>query len=371
MRSIRRLAFLALLLTFVSQFAWAQKNPPIPKPPQVPLTQLVDNRFARWDRNHNDVLELVEVDHLIEDHSVHGRQAALAVCLRNHMMNKGNPPTLPHQRLRKLVEDHDFVKSVEQHFKHLETIERELFLPTDPNLATFNQGGLQDCYLLSAIAAQVHRSPRAIRQMIHPQVTGGFQVVFGDGHKIQTASLTDSELLLGARLGQRHGSWLAVLEKSYGIIRKRDRAKKGDKAARAADNVPFATLNFGDSRPIISLLTGRQAESLRLGKSVPSDHVHNLLADRSKKRRLLCVGKNKDKAPPGIVNNHVYAILGYDVHERHVNIFNPWGNNFTPKGSPGAANGYATKNGLFTVPLDQFREVFTDVVYETDRPLKK
>ena len=51
---------------------------------------------------------------------------------------------------------------------------------------------------LSAIAAQVHRNPKAIREMIHPEVTGGFRVVFGDGQKIEVAPLTDGELLLGS-----------------------------------------------------------------------------------------------------------------------------------------------------------------------------
>ena len=68
--------------------------------------------------------------------------------------------------------------------KQLETIDRDLFLPTDPDLSTFNQGRLGDCYLLSTIAAEAHRSPKAVRGMIRPEVTGGFQVVFGNGQKI-------------------------------------------------------------------------------------------------------------------------------------------------------------------------------------------
>ncbi len=371
MCTIRTVALLVLLWLFVSPLALAQKNAPQSKAAQEPLTQVVEKHFAHWDRDHNDALELSEVDHLIEDHSVHGRQAALVVCLRRHLTDKGNQPSLPHKQLLKLVEERDFAKSVEQTLKHLETIDRELFLTSDPDLATFSQGRLNDCYLLAAIAAQAHRSPKAIREMIHPEVTGGFLVVFGDGRKIQVPSLTDSELLLGAKLDHRHGSWLAVLEKSYGIIRRREHAKKGDKAARDADTVPFETLNFGNSEEIISLLTGRQAGSLQLGKSSRPDQVHKLLTEMTKQRRLLCVGKNKDKGPPGIVNSHVYAILGYDGRERHVTIFNPWGNNFTPKGPPGIANGYETKNGLFIVSLDQFHTVFSDVVYETDRLLTK
>jgi hypothetical protein len=313
----------------------------------------------------------VEVDHQIEDHSVHGRQAALIVCLRHHLTDKSkNPPTLPHQQLLKLVEDKDFLKSVNQTAKHLETIERELFLPTDPDLNTFSQGRLSDCYLLATIAAHAHRSPKAIREMIHHEVTGGFHVVYGDGQKIQVAPLTDSELLMGAHLDNRHGSWLAVLEKSYGMIRKHERLKKGDKAAKDAATVPFETLNYGDSKPIISLLTGRQADALLLSKS-HVDQVHTVLTDATKKRRLICVGKNKDPGPPAIVTTHLYAILDYDSQKRQVTVFNPWGNNFTPKGPQGLTNGYATKNGVFVIPLDQFQKLFADIDFETDRPLAK
>jgi hypothetical protein len=389
MNSISRVALLALAailaaLPAPAQEKLAQQKPADSKPALVPLTPLIERGFPRWDRDHDDALELVEVDRLIEDHTVHGRLAALIVQLRYHMTSKqhvpdkghttdkDHPPALTHPQLLSLVAEAAFVKQVDQSLKHLEEIDRELFLATDPDLATFNQGRLNDCYLLSAIAAQAHRNPKAIREMIHPQVTGGFQVVYGDGQKIPVEPLTDCELLLGARLDQRHGSWLAVVEKSYGIIRKREHARKSDKETPlAADTVPFETLDWGNSGVIISLLTGRQCDSLKLGKSSHPDQVHTLLADVMQKKRLVCVSKNSDQPPPGIVSNHVYAILGYNAQQRHVSLFNPWGNTFTPKGSPGIANGYTTKNGLFSVPLDEFHSVFSNVVYETDRPLKK
>ena len=272
----------------------------------------------------------------------------------------------------KLLEEHNFVKSVEQTSHRLETINRELFLPTDPDLTTFQQGRLGDCYLLSVIAALLHRSPNVIREMIHPEVTGGFQVVFGDGQKIQVAPLTDSELLLGAKLDNRHGSWLAVLEKAYGIIRKRDREKEAKRVAPASSTVPVETLDSGDPGVIISLMTGHHAESLRLGKAADANQVHNLLTEMAKGKRLMCASaNNKEKPPPGMVNRHIYAILGYDAKKRQLTIFNPWGNSFNPKGPPGLENGYATKSGEFTVPLDQFEKVFSVVVYETDRWLPK
>jgi hypothetical protein len=368
---LRIAALAALIVTSACHRSWAQTTSSHSKTPHESLAKLAERHFADWDRDHNNVLELLEIDRAIEDHSVQGRHAALVVCLRYHMTGKGHQPSLAHPQLLHLLQEEAFQKEVERTTKHLETIDRELFLTTDPNLATFNQGRLNDCYLLSVIAAQTHRNPHSIREMIHPQVTGGFHVVFGDGQKIHVSSLTDGELLLGARLDNRHGSWLAVLEKSYGIIRKRDHAKKNGQGDLATGPIAVETLNFGNSGSIISLLTGHHTESVKLGTHSHSDQIHSLLTTTTAKRHLVCTSTNHDKPPPGMGTNHVYAILGYDAHQRHVKIFNPWGNNFTPKGPPGQTHGYETKNGFFTVPLDQFHIVFASVVYETERPLAK
>jgi hypothetical protein len=369
MRTIKTLTLLVLLLASGSRAAWAQKKADTQA--KVPFDQFVEKHFDRWDHNHDGVLTLDEVDHKVEDHSVVGREAAAIFRIRERMTAKGNPPHLSQQQLLSLAKNRGFEKSVEATTKQLETINRELFLPTDPDLSTFHQGRLGDCYLLCTIAAQVHRNPKPIRDMIHPVVTGGFQVAFGNGQKIQVARLTDTELLLGARMDSRHGSWLAVFEKAYGVIRKNRQVKKSKKPADAVQVVPEETLNGGCPAEIISLLTGRQTSLMDLGKAARREPLHNLLADTTRKRRLICISAVIDKPPPGVIRGHCYAIFGYDVKQRRVNIFNPWGNDFTPKGASGMANGYPTKHGLFTVPLDQFQQVFTQVIYEIDKPLGK
>lgn len=242
----------------------------------------------------------------------------------------GNP-----DELLRLVDTKDFSKNVDGTKKHLDSIDRELFLVKDPDLSTFNQGRLADCYFLSPIAAMAHRNARSIHDMIHPEVTGGFQVHFGDGQKIHISPLTDAELLIGARLDERHGSWLAVLEKAYGIVRKKEKAKKGEKATGSE---PIQSLNYGDSEPVIAMLTGHKAEKLMLAKS-NQDQVHTLFQRVTQRRHLTCIGKGDAPKIPGLVDGHIYAIMGYDPKGRHVNIFNPWGNNFTPKGDPGKSNG--------------------------------
>ena len=365
---VKILTILALLLAPGSRIASAQKPVNTPQEKEA-LNQFIDKHFARWDRNHDGVLELDEVDRKVEDHSVRGREAAVIFRIRQHLTAKGNQPRLSRQELLSLAKDRAFEKSVEATVKQLETIDRELFLPTDPDLSTFHQGRLGDCYLLCTIAAEAHRSPKAIRDMIHPEVTGGFQVVFGDGQKIQVAPLTDSELLLGAKMDSRHGSWLAVLEKAYGIIRERD-AQEEQKAGQCRGSC--RSKRSTAATPPDHFAADRPADGLvDLGQDGPSRAVHNLLAEMTKKRRLICLTEQVDKPPPGIGNHHAYAILGYDIQRRQVSIFNPWGNTFTPKGFAGPANGYPTQHGLFTVPLEQFQQVFTRVFYEADKPLAK
>ena len=371
MHHITRLLILVLLSAIGSQGIAAQKPVETRQEKEASLFQLVDKRFAHWDHNHNGILELDEVDRVIESRSVRGREAAVIVCIRRHLTSKGKEPRLSREELLALFRDRAFVKSAEATVKQLETINRDLFLPTDPDLSTFHQGRLGDCYLLSTIAAEAHRSPKALRSMIHPLVTGGFEVVFGNGQKIKVEFITDSELLLGAKLDSKHGSWLAVLEKAYGILRQRTRAKKENKPVNSSEVVPIATLSGGSAAPVIALLTGHQAASQSLNKSGKREQLHNLLVDLTRKRRLICLSTHNDNHPPGIVNNHVYALLAYDAELRKATIFNPWGNNFTPKGVPGLANGYATEHGLFGVPLAEIQQVFTGLSYETDKLLPK
>jgi hypothetical protein len=70
--------------------------------------------------------------------------------------------------------------------------------------------------------------------------------------------------------------------------------------------------------------------------------------------------------PPNITLNHAYAVVGYDESTDEVEIWNPHGQTFKPKGPPGLANGYATDHGHFKLPLDEAYQFFTSFTFETD-----
>ena len=117
MRTIKTLAMLVLLLALGSGAALAQKKNDPPK--QVPLNQFIDKHFAHWDRNHDDVLDIAEVDRSVEDHNVFGREAAVIFRIRERMTGKGKPSHLSHQQVLALAQDRAFEKAVDATAKQL------------------------------------------------------------------------------------------------------------------------------------------------------------------------------------------------------------------------------------------------------------
>ena len=243
------------------------------------------------------------------------------------MTGKGKPSYLSHQQVLALAQDRAYEKAVDATAKQLGTIDRELFLASDPDLSTFHQGRLGDCYLLCTVGRRRHSA--TVRKSRSP------------GSPTPNCSSA-------AELDSHHGSWLLVLEKAYAIIRERQRAKK-KKAGNGPTIVPEDTLNGGYPGEIISLLTGQRSANLDVKKTTRRDQAHNMLVDRMRKRRLVCISAVVAKPPPGMITDHCYAIFGYDGKERKVTIFNPWGNQFTAKGPPGLANGYSIQNRRLAV----------------------
>ena len=179
------------------------------------------------------------------------------------------------------------------------------------------------------------------------------------------------------RMDDAHGIWLAVLEKAFGIIREHKKTEKSGEPLDPIDNAPEELIGGGRAGPIISLLTGHETNIARNAQrdhkkdNILTDHqLHDLLVQLNRDRRLICTGVPRDsKRPPNIAGGHCYAVLGYDSTQRQLAIFNPWGQKFEPKGEPGPVNGYPTIHGTFNVPLEDFREIFGGIVYETTKPV--
>jgi hypothetical protein len=74
------------------------------------------------------------------------------------------------------------------------------------------------------------------------------------------------------------------------------------------------------------------------------------------------------KIPPNISIKHAYAIVSYDADTDMLEIWNPHGQNFTPKGPDGLQNGYTTKHGFFHIPLKDAYSFYSSFVFEVNAP---
>jgi len=376
------LLFFAIILGASMLCQAKPKNKPQPDNPQkdAGFRQLFTSLFTEWDSNGDGVLDMKELNAAIENPDVHGSDAAIAVYLHRHLQvdKEGQVNGLSLADVQALAASPDVQKIITSRAWHIEAINHSLFVPGDPNLATFHQGGIGDCYLLAVIGTYAFQHPEMVREMIQVQTNGGFEIEFGTGRTVEVGPLTDSELIMGASEGRDHGVWLSVLEKAYAQIDLENKERKTGQAIEAEDAVDTDFIGHGGYySPVIVLLSGHKVQGAPLGRWVKQDpqggleKAHELMAKLSVEHRLMATGSSGDKTkklPKGIVHGHIYGVLGYNPVTRMVTVFNPWGNQVKPKGPPGLVNGYPTEHGIFEVPLDEFVQIFAGFTYETDKP---
>lgn len=343
--------------------------------------QVVAADFPHWDSNHSGELSPDEIDALIENPQVKGEEAAAVIAIRN-IFTRGKrldkSKRLSRGQLLASAED----PSVENDFfwgnEEIKSCNYALFLPGDPNLLTVQQGRMGDCYFVAVIGALVSSKPEVVRNMIKSLPGNLFEVDFPDGTKAVIPAPTDAELMQGAKVGDNHGIWLDVLEKAFAQIRFGNNQKTNGGASETPPiKVARDILPGGRTPPGMERFSGHKVVSLFLDRPNGNDpqptaqQIHKLLVRLTQEHRLITAGSPKlgIKLPAGIVRRHCWAIVGYDPKSKLVHVFNPWGNDLEPKGTPGLINGYAVHHGVFEMPLQEFIQIFRKMNYETDQPL--
>ena len=237
---------------------------------------------------------------------------------------------------------------------------RDLFPQSLPSFDATHQGTLGDCPFVSTVGALVYRNPSAVKAMFAQNDDGSTTVSFGGGRKIKIVRLTDADIAIWSSAGT-NGLWLTVLEKAYRRVLLRTKVPDQQEKSDIYDR-------FGNTRTI-EILDGHQTRKIALRRiTASSPALATLRKDLNaalREHRLVKAGTPASKKVPGITPNHAYAILGYDQRTDLVHVWNPHGNNFSPRGSDGLQNGYATKTGQFDIPLKDVPQVFTDVTFET------
>jgi hypothetical protein len=360
--------------------------------PEAPrFSAVVALHFDAWDQDHNAVLSPEEIDRLVVDPAIRGKDAAALAAMKLVIRsNKIKPPELTRDFLEHHADDPageaveapadaraaarppaSLQKRFESALRRIGSANRELFADDTPDIDHCHQGPLGDCFVVAGIGALAHRDPSAIRKMISTRDDGSLTVDFPGGRAVTVPPLTDAEYALTSTTGGE-GYWLSVLEKAYGALRNSSRP-----ASRQTEETTDAIARGGSLATTLQALTGHAIDRTTLrARAVKDDaaaaslatSVRIKLSAAIKDRRLAGCGTGKDPCPPGINLTHAYAILGYDADADTVKIWNPHGNSFRPRGEPGLNNGYPTRGGQFEMPMADFVRVFNGMSIETDRP---
>jgi len=341
------------------------------------FAEVVRDHFDQWDLDQTGVLTPRAVEALIVRPTIHGPEAAALAAIHRLQKRKSHPlPALTQDWLTqgngKAKDFPPFESLYRENWKHISQLKRELFAEGAPSLQGSHQGHLGDCYLIAAVGAAVNRNPAAVQRLFVLNKDQSCSLHLPGGLTVHVPVLTDAEVALGASASGQ-GLWLNYLEKGYGIYKKQSRPGKPH------DPNPVDTVGHGgDSCATIRFLTGHHAEYLSLhhgaARGERGDHAllakAQLLLAAADARHLVCCSTGKGKLPPGVADDHVYAVLGYNKQTQAVEVWNPWGNKFEPKGQPGLEHGYPTAGGRFSLPLREFVQVFSGLYYETNQPAR-
>ncbi len=429
----------ALILLAAAPWAFAA-DPPASTPPrsEPQFAQVVRSRFQSWDSNHDGALSPAEVDQWTVDPQTKGDAAAAIATIKLAMRRKTDPiktftlamiegPAPKDPGATDVEEDDtamkdprtlsDLQKRYRASLRRIAQAQRTVFADDHPDLGSFHQGPLGDCYFVSMVGALAYHEPARLSGMLRPAADGSCAVQFPGQKTVDVPPLTDAQIAISSTAG-KDGLWLPVVEQAFGLHRQSSRAapQAGHESPPPdpRDDEPTDLIAHGGyAGTTIELLTGHDAARIGLGgvatktpepaktgqpsKSGPPDKsgeparpdsaaktpkpltdeqlqeraakMRELLPGLLENKRLVSVGTAKEfKLPPGINPSHAYAILAFDPSTDRVTIWNPHGNSFKPKGPPGLEHGYPTRGGRFDMPLAEVARVFRGFVYETDRP---
>ena len=342
-----------------------------------PFIEAVAARFYAWDLDHNETLSMEELDVAIKDPANSDQSAAaLAALKRASLSTNYTVPPLTFNNIRELAGRPPARHQPNLVRLYLDSLRRingftngQLFASSLPRLETIRQGHIGDCFCLAPIGAMVHRNPQEVASMF--SMAGEYHCVVKIGTEAVVVALpTDAERAMGRMANNSHdGLWVDLYEEAIGQLH--NSLKSPD---QQSDSSIEAIASGGSAGRVISDLTGHKVSgfSLEFGKDPAAPAalrdtrlaaLRRKLADATGQKRLVTCSTLKPTTP-GLTPRHVYALLAYDPIYDTIDLWNPHGNEFIPKGPPGLTNGYPTQNGLFTIPVPEFVQQFSGMAFE-------
>lgn len=317
------------------------------------LADLFDRNWAAWSHGQNVVTYRGLVDEM-PNPAYRGEDAAALAALAHKLQLS----RLESIALSQAIELANTDKPLQTRYANLAaslpTINRQLYASGQPNFAALHQGPIGDCFFFSGIGWLALNRPQVIMQAIQPLPNGQYQVKFPNGPQVVVPTPTDAEILFfNSSSTITDGLWVSILEKAVGSILPNYTQRVVDRAE------PEYNIALGGGPAMIEQIwTGAMPTVIYLDKRPSRQQVRSALI-RVQERRLMSQALTPRRSiAHSVAGDHVYAILGFDQSTDMVTIWNPWGDDFTPKGPQGLQNGYTRRHGVFKMPLGEFMEVY-------------
>lgn len=342
------------------------------------LLRIVDERFRRWDRNRDRRLSVREVDDVVADRSVLDDEAAAIAAVKRTLRMDNSNITLTQKQLEQLIRQRaanptdDLARMYAEGLRQIRSGSRRLFSSRRPQLDTIQQGRLGNCFVLAPLGAVLHASPDRVTRMFIEQANGRYGVRLG-GRVVQVDSPTDAERAQAAA-NEGDGVWVNVFEKAIGA------ALRIRGLAGTASTSIDAIAGGGSSAATLELITGYRPQRYVLGYSadpqISSRQVERYDAGLSKlleetlRNQRAAIATTASSNTPGLPHNHAYAVLEWNGRRQIIRLWNPHGGEHRPLGLAGPKFGYPTKDGIFEMPLSDFRDLFNGIAAETNRPYR-
>ena len=191
--------------------------------------------------------------------------------------------------------------------------------------------------------------------MIRELPDNHYFVQFPDGEQVVVDAPTDTELAYNESASTASdGIWMPVLEKAIGTL---DFAR--DAKTRAVADASLRVNLGGSAKLDVRRWTGNMVDSYLLSDPAQQARVRDALVAMASGRLMAQAVVLKTDKPSPIPSNHAYAILGFDPKGDVLTVWNPWGDDFNPRGPAGPENGWPRRHGVFQVPLAEFVRVFS------------
>lgn len=396
---------------------------PTTGPTRTPFTTIVAQDFDQWDTNDDHVLAADEIDALVLDPSIKGEDAAAVAAMK--IVLRGGKFTVP-PLTRDYFETYEQAVAAKKkptpnwdgYFRSSKrriTLGGELHWPAEGlSLKNMRQGPLGDCYLVAVVGAMVERDSSQLHAMVTPLPDRRFQIALPATQPIVVGPLTDAQIAISSTTAG-DGVWLALFEQVFGRLRatlagKVDTLEVTDLIARGGSTSASIAALTGHGRKLVYFPRNRdrdeEYQTARIRGEIvkaldekriitatvaalptttpsarPTTSVSTagdapttaptiaIIAPTTRSASDVATTQRSPRiVPPGIDTKHAYAVLAYDAETDTVELWNPHGQSFRPKGPPGLPHGYKTTNGRFRVPMREAYRFLSLITIETDSP---